>query len=167
MTELDPNNGGPASFPIAVVINRKPSTNRWLKHSWRVSGIIVDRRQQTAINRGVKIRSADDGEDFIWTGLPLKLYKDEAESYYHNLMAPNPSIFVVTRTNEQDQPEPFIVSASFDEAHAYLEADDQAHALAMPAELYHWIERFVLTHYVPEPRKKRKRQDWKQSGNPS
>ena len=89
------------------------------------------------------------------------MYKDEAESYYHNLMAPNPCLYVILRDNEQGQPEPFRVSASFDEANAYTEVDENAYPVAMPGELYNWVERFVLTHYVPEQRKKRKRKNWK------
>ena len=34
----------------------------------------------------------------------------------------------------------------------------------MPGELYHWAERFVLEHYVPEKKRKRKRNNWKESG---
>lgn len=169
VTDLDPRATDPTRFPVAVIFKRKPSTNRWLRYSWQASGVLVDTRPNASQHRqrGVKIRSAADGDDFFWSGLWLTLYKDEAESYYHNLMTPNPSLFIVTRPDEQEQPEPFIVSASFDEAHAYLEADDQAHAVPMPAEIYPWVERFILLHYVPEPRRKRQRSNWKNSGEAS
>lgn len=161
MTELDPSATGPDSFPVVVILKRKPSTNRWIDYTWQVSGVVVSQQEAMASKTGVKIRSGDDGDEFLWGGLSVTLYKDEAESYYHNLMAPNPSLYVILRNNEQGQPEPFRVSACFDEANAYTEVDDDASAVAMPPELYHWIERFVLTHYVPEQRKKRKRKNWK------
>jgi hypothetical protein len=64
-------------------------------------------------------------------------------------------------------PRPFLVSLSFDEANAYLETDDvDVFPVAMPPELYRWIEAFVLAHYVPEPRRKRKRDDWREGVNP-
>ena len=99
--------------------------------------------------------------EWLWAGLNLKLWPDEAESYYHNLMGDAPALYVMTRGESGEWPEPFAVTASFDEAHAYLESEDDVHRVAMPPELYRRIEHFVLAHYVPQPRKKRKRQDWK------
>ena len=64
----------------------------------------------------------------------------------------------------EDEPVPFLVSLSFDEAHAYLEGDDTVFAVDIPAEMYRWIESFVLAHYCPQQLKKRKRKNWK-SGN--
>jgi hypothetical protein len=162
VTELDPSATGPAAFAVCVIMKRKPSASRWINYTWQVSGVVVDSREPTTAKNGLKIRSAEDGDDFLWSGFTVKLYKDEAESYYHNLMAGQPSLYVITRDNEQNEPVPFRVSASFDEANAYIEAGEQAFPVPLPAELYGWIERFVLTHYVPEPRKKRKRKDWKE-----
>jgi hypothetical protein len=153
---------GPASFPVAVIMKRRPSASRWVNYTWQVSGVVVHSADNMTAQTGRKIRSADDGDEFLWSGFKVTLYKDEAESYYHNLMAAQASLYVITRDNDQGEPVPFRVSASFDEANAYVEADAQAYPVPLPAELYGWIERFVLTHYVPEQRKKRKRKDWKQ-----
>jgi hypothetical protein len=162
VTELDTSATGPASFAVAVIMKRKPSASRWINYTWQVIVVVVGSREPTAAGHGLKIRSAADGDEFLWSGFTLTLYKDEAESYYHNLMAAQPSLYVITRDNDQNEPVPFRVSASFDEANAYIEAGDQAYPVALPAQLYGWIERFVLTHYVPELRKKRKRKNWKE-----
>jgi hypothetical protein len=159
--EFDPAATGPASFPVVVIIKRRPSANRWINYTWQISGVVVNSREQTAAMAGVRIRSAEDGDEFLWGGLSVTLYKDQCESYYHNLLAAQPNLYVITRDNERGEPVPFRVSASFDEANAYTEAEEQAYPVPMPAELYGWIERYVLTHYVPEPRKKRKRRNWK------
>jgi hypothetical protein len=45
-----------------------------------------------------------------------------------------------------------------------METDEIVETVAMPPELYRWAERFVLEHYVPEKRKKRKRDNWKEDG---
>jgi hypothetical protein len=98
-------------------------------------------------------------------GLSLRLHRDECESYYHNLASPRPQVYVMSRPDEVDgAPDPFQVSACFDEANAYAETDDDVHPVDMPAEVHAWVERFVLSHYVPEPRVKRKRRDWKKEG---
>ena len=48
----------------------------------------------------------------------------------------------------------------FDEANAYAEGDEDVHNVPMPPELMKWLEAFVIAHYVPEKRKKRKRREW-------
>ena len=154
---------------IAVIVDRRPSNNRWQRFSWRVSGVLLADHDAIAQRRGERLATADGSgvEQFIWGGLTLTLFKDQAESYYHNLMAPEPKLYVVTRPDPeasaelQGCPQPFLVTASFDEAHAYMEGDEDSHAVALPPPLYAKIEQFVLAHYVPEPRKKRRRQNWK------
>jgi hypothetical protein len=42
-----------------------------------------------------------------------------------------------------------------------MEVEEDVFSVPMPAEIYRWVENFVLQHYVPERRKKRKREDWK------
>ena len=51
---------------------------------------------------------------------------------------------------------------SYDEATSYMEVDEPVFSLPMPPEVYRWLEAYVLEHYVPERKKKRKRDDWKQ-----
>ncbi|MCP5458609.1 MAG: DUF3305 domain-containing protein [Gammaproteobacteria bacterium] len=132
----------------------------WLSHLWKVGGIVVNSQLNPETRQGVPVRSDSEGEDYLWSGLKVRLHKDEVESYYYNLLSPNPSLFVVTVVNEQGMAEPYQVTASFDEASAHIETEGDVEALAMPPELYQWIERFVIAHYAPAPRTKRKRLDW-------
>ncbi len=150
----------PKSFPIAVIIKhrRAPAQQVWRGDSWRVSGVVVNSQPVAKTAAGILLRSSSDGDEYLWGGFSLRLHKDEAESYYHNLMSPKPSLFVISTLNERGMLVPFMVSASFDEAHAYFESDLQT--VAMPPELYPWIERYVITHYVPEQKLKRKRRNW-------
>jgi hypothetical protein len=155
---LDPLEN-PDGFPVAVLMTRQPAPadKPWRGDAWRVIGVMVT----STLGPGrTRVRSGPEGEDYLWGGLRLRLYKDEAESYYHNLMSTNPCVFVITNTDAGAAPRPLLVSASFDEAHAYLEAEGEAEAVPMPAELYNWVERFVLAHYIPERKVKRKRRDW-------
>ncbi len=107
------------------------------------------------------LREEDGVAFFLVGGLHVRLYADECESYYHNLRSPTPRAYVIARTEESGgRPEPFLVSMSFDEAHAYLEGDDDIFAVDLPPELYRWTEAFVLANYFPEKKKKRKLIDW-------
>jgi hypothetical protein len=150
----------PKSFPVAVIIKHRPAPAQqvWRGDSWRISGVVVNSQLAAKTAAGVLLRASADGDDYLWGGFSIRLHKDETESYYHNLMSSKPSLFVVSTLNERDVLVPFMVSASFDEAHAYFESDLQA--VAMPPELYAWIEQYVLAHYVPEQKLKRKRRNW-------
>jgi len=157
----------PVAFPVAVMTKRLPAdpTKPWLNERWRVTGVVVN--SQLSGPAGQCIRTAADGDDYLWSGLTLQLYKDEAESYYHNLLSARPCLYVISAADEQGVPRPQQVSASFDEANAYMEAEQEADAVPMPPEIYRWIEGFVLAHYVPEPRRKRSRQDWTEANDES
>jgi hypothetical protein len=98
---------------------------------------------------------------YIYSGFTLRLHEDECESYYYNLLSSQPRCYVVANLDDQGKPEPFLVSLSYDEAHAYLEGDETVYSVPIPAELYRWTEAYVLDHYVPQKRSKRRRSDWK------
>ncbi|WP_455235117.1 DUF3305 domain-containing protein [Thiogranum longum] len=153
----------PESFRVAVIMERRPVTgNRWIDHSWRAMGVTLE-TQNAAPAQPRTIVDGENARQVLYGGYSVTLHKDECESYYHNLMAPRPRCYVVARPGANDEaPVPFLVSLSFDEAHAYLEGDEQVYDVDVPAELYRWTEAFVLKHYVPEKRRKRKRKDWRQ-----
>jgi len=153
----------PNSFPVSVIMESRPSKSQWVDETWDGIGVIV----QSGTNKD-DIKTIKEGEvkQVIYGGLKVNLHLDECESYYHNLMSPKPGCFIVAREEDEegedtDIPIPFLVSMSFDEAHAYLEGDDIVYAVAIPPELYKWVEAYVVENYSAEKRKKRKRKDWK------
>ncbi len=103
------------------------------------------------------------------SGLTLRLHLDECESYYHNLMSPEPGCFIVaSQPDDADEmPLPYLVSLSFDEVHAYLEGDEQIYSVEIPAQLYQWAEAYVLTHYVAIKKTKRKLKNWHETEKPA
>jgi len=108
------------------------------------------------------INERDGLRQWLYPGLAIRLYADECESYYYNLVSNEPRCFVVAhRDDDGCPPEPFLATLSYDEAAAYQEGEDDVYAVPIPPELYPWLERFVLANYVPEKRTKRKRRDWK------
>ena len=157
----------PAAFPVAVMMRRRPgdSSKPWLGASWQLTGVVVNSQLATSDRGGRKVYSGADGDDYLWGGFSIRLHKDEAESYYFNLMAEHPKVYVICSADDRGRPEPFLVSASFDEANAYMEVEHDAAAVPMPPELYQWMERYVLTHYVPERRVKRKRRRWTEANH--
>lgn len=151
----------PVGFHIAVIMQKEPALNEWLDYQWKVIGVTAS-LEKTPEKEEVKvIHEKGDTRQYLFSGFKLLLHLDECESYYHNLMSPAPKCYVIAHQHEGEMPVPFMVTLSFDEAHSYLEGDEEIFAVDIPPELYQWVESYVVAHYAPEERKKRKRKDWK------
>ena len=46
-----------------------------------------------------------------------------------------------------------------------MEGEAELFVVEVAPELYRWVEAFVLAHYVPEKRRKRKRANWSEDGD--
>ncbi len=155
----------PAEYPVSIVMECRCSASPWAELSWDALGITVgESASEAASGMPVKIHADQASSQYLYQGFTLRLHRDECESYYHNLMTPDPRCYVVARMDEHERPVPYLVSMSFDEAHAYLEAGDPIYAVAIPPEIYRWCEAYVLAHYVPERKYKRKLISWKDEG---
>lgn len=152
----------PDSMPVAVIMEKRPSSHVWIDYSYNAIGVVSS--QQAGEETMTLIHSENGVERYLLSGLSLRLHEDECESYYHNLMSPQPGCFIVANATEDanEMPTPYLVSLSFDEVHAYLEGDEQVYAVEIPPELYKWTEAYILTHYVAIKKTKRKLTDWKQ-----
>jgi hypothetical protein len=148
----------PDSFHVGVLMERRDRPDsRWLRESWDLLGVVLEAESASSASRRC-IRQSDHGEQYLWSGFPVRLHRDELESYYHNLLSPEPKIFVITRTGAGGAPEPFLVSLSYDEANAYeTGGDEMVYSTILPPVLYSWVEHYVLENYAPERRIKRKR----------
>lgn len=151
--------GVPRRFPVSVVLERRPATSPWAEHLWTAAGIMVAAHTEASTPR--LIREAGQCAHYLVGGLAVTLHVDECESYYYNLVSDSPRAYVLAHTAGLDaRPEPFRVSMSFDEAHAYLEGGDEIFAVDVPGELYRWTEAFVIANYFPQRKTKRKLRDW-------
>lgn len=156
----------PTSMSVAVIMERRESTNIWADEVWTAVGVTGDTQSDTDEQAGARVINDQSGmKQVLYSGFNITLYADECESYYHNIVLPDPGIYVITRDNDDGVPVPYIVTPSFDEANAYLECEGEAFTVPMPPELYIWMEEFVLQNYMPEKRVKRKRKDWRKEGH--
>lgn len=157
----------PESLPLVVIMERRQiHDNRWTDASWRAIGVAVDPERADARILRRPVHDAADVLHELHSGFLLELQRDECESYYHNLLSPKPCCYVVASFDEGMLPLPRMVTLSFDEAHAYMEGEEELYTVDMPAEIYRWAEAFVLQHYLPEKRYKRKRRAWSQEQTP-
>mgnify|MGYP001824574126 CR=1 FL=1 len=150
-------------LPVSVLLERREATSRWVDHVWAAAGITVGTQ---AAGEPRLVRETADRAYFLVGGLQVALHVDECESYYYNLLSDSPRAFVLAHVGDADaRPEPFRVSMSFDEAHAYLEGEDEIYAVDVPPELYRWTESFVISNYFPERKRKRKLRNWSADGS--
>ena len=158
----DFNNRLPDKLPVSVIMEKRPSEHAWADFSYEAVGVVTGDHLRE--NQSEKIYQQDGMERYLFSGLSMQLHVDECESYYHNLMSPQPGCYIVAGEPEipDEMPEPYLVSLSFDEVHAYLEGDELVYAVEIPAQLYQWTEAFILTHYVATKKFKRKLKNWKE-----
>ncbi len=149
----------PDRFPVSVLLERRAAVHsEWVRWIWEAIGVVVGVRGGESGEPRLVFRQGSLRR-YLVGGLEITLHPDECESYYHNLTSPRPRCYVITHPDEQDPeapPEPFLVSMSFDEAHAYLEGDEPIYGVEIPPELYRWTEAFVLTWYAPGKKRKRR-----------
>lgn len=154
------------TFPVSVMLERREiQRSGWSVPHWELLGVVSGQPGAASASGPQVVRDEDQRVQILWGGLTLELYKDESENYWHNLMAGQPLIFVVCRPPEDDESNeyemrPALVSVNGDDASAHTEAEDLVLSAPMPAEIYRWVEAFVLEHFQPGPRKVRKRKNW-------
>lgn len=151
----------PESLPVSVILESKASESQWVDQVWQAVAVTISSSSNRSKIPSL-IHSTKETSQYLCSGFRVSLHKDECESYYHNLSSPTPRCYVIAHLEAGEAPEPFLITMSFDEAHAYLEGDDEVYDVDIPPELYRWTELFLLTHFAPEKRIKRKRDDWKQ-----
>ena len=160
------------TFPVSVVMqHRIIENNIWQAEQWEVEAVIAGGNNKGDIPERSISRMGSTEEKYIWNNYQINLFIDETESYYFNIISDTPFVFVVCRDEEGDgELIPFKVSVNYDEAASYMELDDQVFQVPMPAEIYRWVEMFVVNNYVPVKKKKRKLENWKdnkQQSNPN
>ena len=179
----------PLRFPVSVTMQRIALASRWVDERWEAFAVELDDRERAAPTESAAaelapvetvaaevaapsgsaapVETLHDERVQRWRcpGFEIELHPVGADGYYLNLSAGEPKVFVLWRMAEPDdegepRARPFIVTVSYNEAARFLDVGEQVDAVPMPAELRVEMERFVATHYRPEPRKKAKRNEF-------
>jgi Protein of unknown function (DUF3305) len=138
------------SIPITVVMEKRAVNSRWVTHEWRAAAAeLVSSEEKTPETIG--------GSEFPrHPGFEISLFRDEAEGYYLNVATGAPKVFVMWRQEEgEDAPTPHSVTASYNEAARWMDAQEKVDAVPMPESMAQWLNEYVTANYKPEPKKKR------------
>lgn len=135
----------------------------WSLPAWHLTGVAVGEALVHGDRHGEKVRESDSGTVYSWSGYSVTLHKDACERYWHALIGDKPKVYVICCESGDDEElpiRPLVITVDYDEAVAYAETDEQVLSMTIPAELYRYMEKFVLEHYQPKQFKKRKRTEW-------
>jgi len=144
---------------------RLAKSQRWQIPTWYLQGVAVGNATAHQSKPGQKVGETEEGEIFLFGGYTVTLYKDACERYWHALIGDKPLVYVVCNEDvESDEHElniePKLVTIDYDEAISHAETDGLVLSTNIPAELYRYMEEFVLKHYQPKQFHKRKRKKW-------
>ncbi len=142
------------SLNVAVLIERRKQPNPWEAWSFRIADVVIDTGTFGSTMRTLR----DDGQtaQVLHPGLPVTLFRDEAEGYYLNLSTPQPVWFVMWRIHEDDPSRawPERVSLSYNEAGRLLDAQERVDNVPLPSDVVAWLQAYTDAHYRPEPKRR-------------
>ena len=141
---------------IAVVMQRRPVSNRWQTEVWEAFSVLADYDGPGAPRLLVEDAGA---AQWLYPGLQLTLHRSEAEGYYHNVSSQEPRVFVMWRM-EAEKAVPQYATLSYDEASRWMDGGEQIDSVAMPATLFAWVGEFVEKNYRQGPKKRIKPQSF-------
>jgi hypothetical protein len=155
----------PARFPVSVIVACTPLANRWQSERWEPVAVELG-DVDAAAARGAPASLDAAGKSWRFAGYDIELHRSEAEGYFLNTTAPEPKVFVMWRTRDEEAGDdarppirPEVVTVSYNEAARLMDGGERVDAVPMPAEILEWMKPFVAEHYKPEPRRKLRRND--------
>lgn len=149
-----------SDIPMSVITAHEPVVgNAWISERWRVVGVVPDPVPQAHPLARRLLRAGPDGEQYLWSGLVLRLHPSEADSYYYNIVGHNPSVYIFCEADDSGEPRPRFVTLDYIDALSHAECGNSTFSVPMPPEIYRRVEQFVLDHYTPEEGKMKRKHE--------
>lgn len=140
-------------FPVAIVMERVATQNRWQSEKWQLAGVLPDDGSRAEVSVLV------EREGLLQKWHPkfeATIFPDEAEGYYLNVTSPEPRIFVMWRMNEDEtEALPHSVTLSYNEAARWMDAQEKVESVAMPENIFSELVEWVEANYEPPAKKER------------
>ena len=173
------------ALPVRVRFRREAVPGpmaRWQPWRWVLVGVTPDDDPvPPAVNTPWGLEASGPGSDetqadWVFRGLEVGLYKDDAEGLYLNATTERPCFWVMWRLQEHDgeaEPRavPLEVTLSYHDAGRWLDAQEQVDRVDAPAEVVAWLREFTDSHYQPEPKRRQRPQSFQpltdRFGNPA
>ena len=144
---------------LAVVMERRPLDNPWSSETWLPVEVRAD---ESGAGTPRLLSDADGIAQWLFPGLELLLSRDECEGYWQNLVSPGARVFVMWRMEDTNGlPVPERVTASYDEASAWMDASETVEGVPMPEAMVPWVGDYLKANFKPEPKKRIRPQSFK------
>jgi len=116
---------------LAVVMQRKPLKSTWQPFQWLPAEVVLSPLPGSAA-RCLR----DDPSETLWLypGMSMRLYSDEAEGYFLNLDSGSPCWFIMWRL-EGELAVPQFVTLSYNEAARLMDGGEQVDTLPLPPSM--------------------------------
>lgn len=165
MSEMPKPDAIATEIPVTVLVEcRRARVGQWVQDQWEAIAVVAGEDVVTHDSSTTLVHEDAERRRYLWTGFKLALYKDACESYWYNLMSGTPYLYIICHVDEDEDGEeslvPALVTADQQEATGHMETDDRVFSVPMPEHVHEWLERYVVEHYVPARKKKRKRRQW-------
>lgn len=169
------------ALPVHVVMRREPVTGpmaRWQSWRWVLADVlpagepfevparapqpVAEAPQEVQPLPGAAV--VEGARYWLFTGLHVTLFRDDAEGLFLNLESPSPCFWVFWRADEEQLLDgepmavPQIATLSYHDAGRWLDAQEKVDQVPAPPEVVEWLRAFVAEHHHVEP-KRRKRPD--------
>lgn len=169
------------ALPVHVVMRREPVTGpmaRWQSWRWVLADVlpagepfevparapqpVAEAPQEVQPLPGAAV--VEGARYWLFTGLHVTLFRDDAEGLFLNLESPSPCFWVFWRADEEQLLDgepmavPQIATLSYHDAGRWLDAQEKVDQVPAPPEVVEWLRAFVAEHHHIEP-KRRKRPD--------
>lgn len=178
-----PASGRPA-LDVAVVMRREPVTGpmaRWQPWRWVLADVLPTAEPrwlpgsapQPVAAAPVEVQPLPGAPEvagaryWLYEGLHVMLYRDDAEGLYLNLESPQPCFWVFWRADEEqlldDEPMavPQIATLSYHDAGRWLDAQEKVDQVPAPPAVVEWLRAFVAEHHQIEPKRRKRPESFK------
>jgi hypothetical protein len=104
---------------------------------------------------------------WLYPGLHVTLFRDDAEGLYLNLRSPMPCCWVFWRADEErlldgePMAVPQIATLSYHDAGRWLDAQEKVDQVPALPEMVEWLREFVDGHYQPEVKRRQRPESFK------
>lgn len=175
---------GRPALPVDVIMRREPVTgpmSRWQSWRWVLADVlpagepfevparapqpVADAPQEVQPLPGAAV--VEGARYWLFSGLHVTLFRDDAEGLYLNLESPNPCFWVFWRADEErlldgePMAVPQIATLSYHDAGRWLDAQEKVEQVPAPFEAVEWLRSFVAEHHHIEPKRRKRPESFK------
>ena len=149
-----------AHLPVLAGFARMPLSSPWQDSAWRLAWVrplheaaSADHDARPAAAEALALAGALEQ---VSRATDMPIHRDEAEGYWLNLTASEPSIFVLWRNEDGAGPQALGATLSYNEAGRWMDAGETVDRVPMPADMAAWLGEWVRANYEPQRRKRQR-----------